>query len=272
MIVFPNCKINIGLWITDRLTDGYHSLQTVMYPVPMHDILEILLGDDKTSLYQSGIVVEGSMEQNLCYKAWLLLNRKYNIPPVQMHLHKMIPLGAGLGGGSSDAAFALRLLDNLFCLNLSRQELSEFATELGMDCPFFIHNKPMLATSKGEVLQEIDLNLSGYYLVIVKPALHISTAKAYSLITPHKRSISILNQVMEPVSQWKNFLTNDFEEALIELHPEIGTIKSNLYTQGAIYASMSGSGSAVFGLFDNKPPQVSFPHCVVFSTLLGSNP
>jgi len=271
MIVFPNCKINIGLWITDRLTDGYHSIQTVMYPVPVHDILEIIPGDDTTSLYQSGITVEGSMEQNLCYKAWLLLNQKYSIPQVQMHLHKIIPMGAGLGGGSSDAAFTLKLLDKMFCLNLSQQKVAEHAADLGMDCPFFIHNTPMLATSKGELLQEIDLDLSGYYIVIVKPSLHISTAKAYSLITPRKRSISVLNQVLEPVSQWKNFLTNDFEEALIELHPEIGVIKRRLYAQGAVYASMSGSGSAVYGLFVNKPEEVLFPDCSVFSTLLGSN-
>lgn len=271
MISFPNCKINLGLWITERLPDGYHHLQTIMYPVPWRDILEIIPTNGSTLLSLSGIAIEGPMEQNLCFRAWQLMKDRHDISAVQMHLHKVIPAGAGLGGGSADAAFVLMQLNSLFSLNLPQSVLAQYAAKLGMDCPFFIYNQPMLATSKGEMLEGVHLTLDGYYIVIVRPNLHISTAKAYAMVTPRHRNTSLGELIAQPPEYWKKLLVNDFEESIISAFPQIGRIKQSLYSCGAIYASMSGSGSAVFGLFRHKPAEFQFAECEIFTTLLGSD-
>jgi 4-diphosphocytidyl-2-C-methyl-D-erythritol kinase len=272
MITFPNCKINLGLWVTQRRTDGYHNIQTVMYPVPWCDALEILPADgSETTLTVTGSNVAGPKEKNLCYRAWQIMAEKYNIPRVSIHLHKVIPSGAGLGGGSSDASFTLRMLNSIFRLNLDNATLRSLAVQLGMDCPFFIENVPALSTGRGEFLQSVSVNLEGYYLVIVKPPVHVSTAAAFTGIKPVFREVSISEYAALPVLEWKNVLHNDFEKTVFELYPEIEDIKFMPYRKGAMYAAMSGSGSAVFGLFAENPVNMDFPGCEVFQTLLGSH-
>ncbi len=271
MITFPNSKINLGLWVTERRHDGYHNIQTVMFPVPWCDILEIVsaTGVD-TTLTVTGIHIESPIENNLCYKAWRLFDDKYGIPPVSIHLHKVIPAGAGLGGGSSDASFTLRMLNSIFNLNLDSEILRSFAVQLGMDCPFFIENVPALSTGRGEFLKPVSLNLDGYSVVIVKPPVHVSTAAAFLGIKPEFRKHSIDEFTSLPLQDWKKKLHNDFEESIFELYPEIQEIRNLLYRHGAIFAAMSGSGSAVFGLFFGNPMQMEFPGCDIFQTLLGS--
>ncbi len=270
MITFPNCKINLGLWVTERRHDGYHNIQTVMLPVPWCDILEIVPANtDETTLALTGLQIESPVENNLCYKAWRLMADKYNIPPVSIHLHKVIPSGAGLGGGSSDASFTLRMLNSLFNLNLDNEILRSLAVQLGMDCPFFIENIPALSTGRGEFLKPVSLNLDGYYIVIVKPPVHVSTAAAFLGIKPVFREKSIAELTSLPLQEWKKVLHNDFEDSVFELYPEIEDIRNLLYRQGAIYAAMSGSGSAVFGLFDEEPKPMDFQECDIFQTLLG---
>jgi 4-diphosphocytidyl-2-C-methyl-D-erythritol kinase len=272
MITFPNCKINLGLWVTQRRTDGYHNIQTVMYPVPWCDVLEILPADSaEATLTVTGTHLDGVQEKNLCFRAWSLLAEKYSIPPVNIHLHKVIPTGAGLGGGSSDAAFTLQMLNSLFHLNLDNDTLRLLSVQLGMDCPFFIENVPALSTGRGEFLKPVSLSLDGYYLVLVKPPIHVSTAGAFLGITPVYRENSIDESITHPIQDWKHELHNDFEKSVFELYPDIQEIKYAMYRKGALYSAMSGSGSAVFGLFAENPGQMEFPGCVVFQTLLGSH-
>jgi 4-diphosphocytidyl-2-C-methyl-D-erythritol kinase len=249
MICFPNCKINIGLFITEKRNEGYHNLETIFYPLPLYDILEITEGE-KNEFTTSGLVIQGSRESNLCIKAYDSLRGKYKLPPVKIHLHKAIPTGAGLGGGSSDAAFMLKLLNDNFSLNIEKEELLYTASKLGSDCAFFIENKPVFAKNKGEYFENISLDLKNYFLVLVKPDVHISTPEAYSLINPRKAPYSLKNIDITQISEWKNFITNNFEEPLFQKFPEIKNIKEKLYNAGAIYASMSGSGSAVYGIFN----------------------
>lgn len=271
MITFPNCKINLGLWVTQRRTDGYHNIQTVMFPVPWCDILEIVpAGGSETTLEVTGAKVDSALETNLCYRAWRLMAHKYSIPAVAIHLHKVIPSGAGLGGGSSDASFTLKMLNSMFGLSLGNDVLRSLAVELGMDCPFFIENVSALSTGRGEFLKPVSANLDGFHLIIVKPAIHVSTAAAFAGIKPLFRENSIDEFTSLPVQEWKLNLHNDFENSVFEIYPDILEIKNILYRQGAMYASLSGSGSAVFGLFATPPANLSFPGCEVFQTLLGS--
>jgi 4-diphosphocytidyl-2-C-methyl-D-erythritol kinase len=271
MITFPNCKINLGLWVTQRRTDGYHNIQTAMFPVPWCDVLEIVpSGGTETALTITGAQVDAPVEKNLCFRAWQLMADTYNIPPVTIHLHKVIPSGAGLGGGSSDASFTLRMLNSIFQLNLDNDTLRSLAVQLGMDCPFFIENIPALSTGRGEFLKPVMLNLDGYYLALVRPPVHVSTAAAFLGIKPFMRENSIDEFLTLPVQEWKRELHNDFETSVFKLYPDIQEIKNVMYRKGAVYSAMSGSGSAVFGLFTEDPGQMKFPGCEVFQTLLGS--
>lgn len=249
MVIFPNCKINLGLHITRKRPDGFHELETVFYPVPLKDILEVV--SSTTLQFQStGLDIPGNPASNLCLKAYQLLKEDFpQLPPVQMHLHKIIPMGAGLGGGSADGAFALRLLNQKYQLNLSTEQLIEYAAKLGSDCPFFIMNTACYATGRGEILTPIHLDLSSYRFVIVHPGIHINTKWAFEQIQPNLPSRSIKEIIQLPIQEWKNHLSNDFELPIKQLYPAIEAIKLALYNDGAIYASMSGSGSAVFGIY-----------------------
>ncbi len=306
MLLFPNCKINLGLNIFRKREDGYHDLETVFYPVPLKDGLEIIreqstvnsepstvnclpFTDDRSEensdttptalhnnrstvngqrktengvrLTTSGLIINGNSEDNLCIKAYYLLKKDFpSLPNIQMHLHKVIPMGAGLGGGSADGAFALKLLNYIFHLKLSSQQLIDYALQLGSDCPFFILNKPCFATGRGEKMEEMALDLSAYQFVIINPKIHIGTGWAFGNITPKIPSQSIKNIITQPIHTWKDTLLNDFEPPAIHHYPEIGAIKKELYRQGAVYSSMTGSGSTVFGIFEKAiNPTLSFP-------------
>lgn len=249
MVVFPHCKINLGLHVISKRDDGYHNIETCFYPVPWRDVLEIIKSN-QFSFSQSGLTIPGNAGENLCVKAYQLLQKDFNLTPVQIHLHKVIPTGAGLGGGSSDAAFTLRALNSIFNLNLSQTALKSYAAQLGSDCTFFIDDKPMLASGRGEILSETSLSLKGKYLVIIKPDIHVSTAEAYSGVRPKQPAQSISKIINEAIPNWKADLSNDFEESVFKNHSSIKEIKAKLYLHGARYASMSGSGAAVFGIFD----------------------
>ena len=242
-----------------------------MYPVPWCDVLEIVPAQgSETSLTVTGTHLDGDMEKNLCYRAWLLMADKFGIAAVDMHLHKVIPAGAGLGGGSSDASFTLRMLNDMFKLNLDNDTLRSLAVQLGMDCSFFIENIPALSTGRGEFLKPVTLNLDGLYIVLVKPPVHVSTAAAFTGIKPVFRENSIEECVLADIKVWKKEVYNDFENTVFGLYPEIQEIKNILYRKGALYAALSGSGSAVYGLFAENPAEMDFAGCEVFKTLLGS--
>jgi len=249
MLKFANAKINIGLHIVSKRSDGYHDLETIFYPVKIYDAVEILPSNKpELKIWNSDLVAD---DQNLCLKAFHLLSQEYNISPVQIHLLKNIPIGAGLGGGSSDASAILELLNDYFKLNISRDSLKEYASQLGADCPFFIDNKTMYAEGTGTQLTEINLDLSKYKIVVIKPDIHISTAEAYSKVSPMETEINLKEAIKLPIQEWKYLIKNDFELSLFDKYPLIGDIKAKLYEKGAKYASMSGSGSSVFGIFDN---------------------
>jgi 4-diphosphocytidyl-2-C-methyl-D-erythritol kinase len=252
MIAFPNAKINIGLNIINRRADGYHNLETVFYPVMINDALEIV-ESDKLSFESSGLEIPGRAEDNLCLKGYHLIKRDFGIPPVKIHLHKHIPIGAGLGGGSADAAFFIKLVDEKFDLGLTVGQLENYARHLGADCAFFIQNKPVFAFDKGDEFEPIKLDLSKYKIVVVMPPVHVSTAEAYSGVKPAPVKHSLMELIDEPVTEWKNFIKNDFETSVFKNHPAIRGVKAALYEAGAIYASMSGSGASVFGIFDATP-------------------
>jgi len=251
MVVFPHCKINLGLHIVSKRSDGYHTIETCFYPVPWTDILEIIKSET-FAFSCSGISIPGKEEDNLCIKAYQLLRKDFGLSPVHIYLHKVISTGAGLGGGSSDAAFTLRALNSIFNLKLSGQQLREYASRLGSDCSFFIEDKPMLGTGRGEELSPTSVNLKGLFLVLVKPEIHISTAEAYAGIKPQQPAVSLPEIFAAPVTEWKNILANDFEQSVFIKHPTISTIKDSMYKQGALYASMSGSGASVFGIFNSS--------------------
>jgi 4-diphosphocytidyl-2-C-methyl-D-erythritol kinase len=251
MVCFPPCKINLGLQIINKRTDGYHDLETCFYPVPWTDILEVIKSD-AFNFTSSGNLIPGKREENLCIKAYELLNRDFGLPPVKIHLHKIIPTGAGLGGGSSDAAYTLRLLNSLFELRLPQQILMAYASELGSDCSFFIQDNPMLGTGRGEILEEMGSLLGGKFLVMIKPDIHVSTAEAYAGIRPQKPVHPVDFVLRQPIGKWKFLLKNDFEETVFEKFPAIKEVKDKLYASGALYASMSGTGSTVFGIFEKE--------------------
>ena len=264
MIVFPNCKINLGLHILQKRADGFHDLETVFYPIPLQDALEIVQDSSYANGIQftsSGLVVDARPEDNICVKAYKLLEKDHpGLPAVKMHLHKVIPTGAGLGGGSSDGAFALKLLNTKFSLGLNENDLIDYALQLGSDCPFFIKNQSCFATGRGERMETITLHLAAYKIILVNPRIHIPTKEAFSRIIPNNERRSIRDIVGEPVEQWKDILKNDFEDSVFNLHPEIGQIKHKLYLEGAVYASMTGSGSSVYGLFKkDAQPKFNFP-------------
>ena len=252
MITYPNAKINLGLNIVEKRPDGYHNLETVFYPINLQDALEVNVqeGEDEFSLKVSGVPIEGEPENNLVVKAYRLLKKDYpDIPAIDIHMYKHIPTGAGLGGGSSDAAFMIKLLNEKFRLNLSIEKMEEYAAILGADCAFFIQNKPVFATGIGNIFEPIQLSLKGYYLVLVKPDIFVSTKDAFAHITPMKPTQSLKEIIRMPVETWRATMKNNFEESVFQKFPEIAAIKDKLYDLGAIYASMSGSGSSVFGIF-----------------------
>ena len=259
MILFPNCKINIGLDVIRKRPDGYHDIETVMYPVyGICDSIEIIQNSDSEAvLTTSGLPSDCSPEENLVMKAYRLLQAEYGIGGVKMHLHKNIPTGAGLGGGSSDAAFAVKALDSVFGMGLSREKMESVCAGLGSDVPFFIRNTPQFCSGRGEIMSPVGLELAGKYIVIVKPDIHISTAAAYVGITPSIPEIGLEEKIAEPVDKWPDLIENAFEKTVFDKHPQIKMLKKSLYSCGAVYASMTGSGSAVYGIFDKKPSCLS---------------
>ncbi|UII26510.1 4-(cytidine 5'-diphospho)-2-C-methyl-D-erythritol kinase [Fulvivirga maritima] len=253
MVVFPNIKINLGLNIISRREDGYHNISSVFYPLPLTDILEILPAEE-FNFTSTGLPIPGNTDDNLIIKAYKLLKESYHLPAVSIHLHKIIPMGAGLGGGSADCAFTIKCLDQLFELNLSTETMEGFAAKLGSDCPFFIANKPVLVEGTGHIFSDIDLSLEGKYIVLIYPEVHVSTAQAYSKVTPKQPDTSVADIIKsKPIDQWKDVLNNDFESSVFQQFPAISKVKNELYDAGAIYASMTGSGASVFGIFDSKP-------------------
>lgn len=248
MLTFANAKINLGLYITEKRPDGYHNLETVFYPVKLNDVVE-LIDAEETSCVIKGLAVPGSADDNLCMKAFKTLQEEFDLPHQQIVLLKNIPIGAGLGGGSADAAFLIRLVNEKFNLGLAVEQMQDYARVLGADCAFFIENKPAYAFGKGDVFSDIDLDLSKFFLVLVKPPVHVSTADAYGGVVPRKPEVELKDVILKPVEQWKDLLENDFERSVFSKYPEIETIKTQLYQAGATFALMSGSGSSVFGIF-----------------------
>ena len=261
MVVFPNAKINLGLNIINKRPDGYHEIQSCFLPIKWFDVLEAIEAST-FSFTSSGIPIPGDAATNLCVKAYQLLKKDFNLPEIAIHLHKNIPIGAGLGGGSADCAFMLSLLNEKFDLKISRVRLESYAATLGSDIPFFINNKPTYVEGTGHTFTSINLNLSGLYLLAAYPKIHISTQEAYAQVNP-KRPQSELKKVLEtlPIEQWQNEVKNDFEQALLKKFPVIDEMKRHFLDIGSIYTSMTGSGSAVFGLFLEKPVvKIDFPH------------
>jgi 4-diphosphocytidyl-2-C-methyl-D-erythritol kinase len=278
VLAISNCKINIGLNIIDKRADGFHNIETVFYPVEWCDVIEVtersLLEKDHfsytdgLSLKMTGLEIEGNEDNNLCVRAFQLLRKDFNLPDVVMHLHKLIPMGAGLGGGSSNAAHTLRLLNVVFKLKLTNEQLKNYAAQLGSDCSFFIENKPCFASGKGELISAIKLDLSGKHITIIKPYIHVSTVEAYQNIVP-SASKNLKSLILEPIENWKANIVNDFEEGVFKKHPQIAAIKQQLYDNDCIYASISGSGSAVYGISDNKLVlKKSYPDTMVWQGIL----
>ncbi len=252
MILFPNAKINLGLNIVRKRPDGYHDIETVFYPIPLCDVLEMVESqDDNSTLTTHGRVIDCEPERNLVMKAYRKLCGIFEVPPMDIYLEKIIPDGAGLGGGSSDASSVLMMINEMCNLNQPNEKLAQIASELGADCPFFIYNKPLLATGIGNVFEPICVSLAGKTLLLIKPAVHVPTALAYSKVTPRESSVSLQEVLAQPISEWKNRLKNDFENSVFAEFPSLLHIKEQLYEGGAQYASMSGSGSSLYGIFDS---------------------
>lgn len=250
MVAFPGSKINLGLHVLRRRNDGYHDIDTIFYPLPWSDILEILPAEN-VSFSASGLPIPGDREDNLCMRAYRLLQKDFSLPPIQGHLHKIVPMGSGLGGGSADAAHTLRLLNAIFSLHLSGAQMQAYAAVLGSDCSFFTQDAPSRGRGRGEILETVNLDLHGYFLVVVSPGIHVSTSEAYEGVSPQPDREGLADLIKRPVPEWRNRVTNDFEETVFRRFPGIGTLKNSLYALGADYAGMSGSGSSVFGLFRN---------------------
>ena len=251
MVVFPNAKINLGLNIESKRDDGYHNISSCFFPIPFQDVLEIIPADE-LSFSVLGLTIPGSTEVNLILKAYQLMAKDHSLRPVEIHLLKNIPMGAGLGGGSADCAFMINLLDDYFELNLTHKIRQEYAAKLGSDCSFFIRNRPAIATGRGEILKEIHLDLSGYFLKLICPDVHIGTAEAYANIVPAVPSENIQSIMSRPISEWQGKLVNDFEASVFPNHPGLATNKSKLIDAGALYASMTGSGSSFYGIFEHE--------------------
>jgi len=269
MIAYPNAKVNLGLHVVSKRLDGYHNLETVFLPIPLTDCLEIVEAGSM-GFSSSGLVLDCKAEDNLCLRAFAQL-QKYlpGVPNAKIHLHKHVPFGAGLGGGSSDAAFVVMLANKLWGLGLSSDEMADIVAPVGADCPFFIYNRPMFAEGIGNEFSVIDINLKGFWILLVKPAVEVTTAQAYKGIVPCVSLNDIRKAVSLPVADWKNVLLNDFEKTVFPIFPQIRKIKESLYDLGADYASMTGSGSAVFGLFSEKPDALDcFEDSFVFASEL----
>ena len=277
MIIFPIAKINLGLNVVEKRPDGYHNLQTVFYPVPIQDVLEVQVMDEAfpssydCDLKVTNINIDGDEQRNLVVRAYQLLKKDFpTLPRIHTHLWKGIPTQAGMGAGSSDCAYMMLLLNRQFQLGLTDNQLIQYAAQLGADCAFFILSQPCYAEGIGEKLNPIEVSLNGYHIVVVRPDIPVSTKEAFSLIHPHYPAQNCRETVMQPVETWRETLVNDFEESVFALHPEIGDIKQQLYDMGATYAAMTGSGSALFGLFKKQPDSLSqaFPGMFTFSCSL----
>lgn len=256
MIVFPKAKINLGLRITGKRSDGYHNIETLFYPTGLSDALEYVVSTDshiKDMLTVTGIHTGGRIEDNLVTKAIRKLREKYTFPLLKIHLHKAIPVGAGLGGGSSDAACLLKSINRYFGLKISKSDLKDIALELGSDCPFFIDFLPASALGRGELLTPVKPFLMNYYILLLNPGVSINTGEAYANCKPEAPETSLSHLANRPIKEWKKLIINDFEEFAIRKNPEIGVLKNELYNSGAIFSSMSGSGSSVYGIFPGKP-------------------
>jgi 4-diphosphocytidyl-2-C-methyl-D-erythritol kinase len=264
MVVFPNCKINIGLRVTGKRADGFHNIESVFFPVALKDAIEIVedpATSKKISYTSTGLKIPGKAEDDLCVKAYQLLKTDFpQLPNIKMHLHKAIPMGAGLGGGSADASFVLKLINQKFNLDLSSEKLIEYAAKLGSDCPFFIINEPCYVMGRGEILEKIPVDISAYKIILINPGIHINTGWAFSNITIQAPGDSLKELIKSPINSWQQHIKNDFEVPVFKAHPEIETIKLSLLEQSAVYASMSGSGSTVFGIFEkHSSPTLNFP-------------
>lgn len=264
MVSFPNCKINIGLRVVNKRADGFHNIETIFIPVNLKDAVEIIenpAANKEISYTKTGLKIPGNDTDDLCIKAYQLLKKDFpQLSNIKMHLHKAIPMGAGLGGGSADASFVLKLIDEKFKLQLSTEQLISYALKLGSDCPFFIINKPCYGTGRGEILEEISIDLSAYKILLVNPGIHIHTGWAFSNIHIKENYSSLKDLVSLPVSSWQQNIYNDFEVPVFEAHPEIAEIKSGIMAAGSFFTSMSGSGSTVFGIFEKKAvPEFKFP-------------
>jgi 4-diphosphocytidyl-2-C-methyl-D-erythritol kinase len=261
MTIFPNAKINIGLRISSRRDDGYHNIETIFYPLALRDALEFVTddsGNDSDSLTVTGFNTSCPMHENLVIKAINLLRTSYNIPALRVHLHKAIPPGAGLGGGSSDAACILKYLVRYFSLGLCHEDMRKMVIKLGSDCPFFIDNQPSFATGRGEILTAVKPLPEGLHILLVNPGIIVNTGEAYKMSKPNKEDSLLPEKYAQGPAEWKGSITNDFEPAIFKLHPDISEIKDRLYEMGAVYASMSGSGSTVYGIFNYPPPASNF--------------
>jgi 4-diphosphocytidyl-2-C-methyl-D-erythritol kinase len=273
VLVFPNCKINLGLHVVRKRSDGFHDLETVFYPLPFYDALELITAPPKnpehftqvphnnTVIYfaASGLEIPGNPQDNILIRACRLLLPP-DAPSFQIHLHKQVPMGAGLGGGSANGAFMLQLLQEVFHLNLPQNKLMPFAKQLGSDCPFFLENKPVFATGRGDITENIPVDLSGFSLMLIYPGIHIPTARSYAVISPAPRATSLKAVIRRPVTDWKEHLVNDFEKNAFVDHPELAGLKTMLYEKGAVYASMTGSGSCIYGLFPSAiAPSIELP-------------
>ncbi len=255
MLRFPNAKINLGLFITEKRADGYHNLETIFYPLKtMRDALEMVPSatSEAGAFHPSGLPVPGNTVDNLIYKAWAMLRQRFpgRVSNLDIYLHKAIPMGAGLGGGSADAAVALQMLNEICSLGLVGEELEQMALELGSDCPFFIRNAPQYASGRGERMEPVAIDLSAYRIEVICPGVHVSTREAFSRIVPKAAPFDLRRLPEVPVEKWREVLRNDFEESVFALYPQIGQIKEQLYAKGAVYAGMSGSGSAAYGVFE----------------------
>lgn len=274
MLLLPNCKINIGLNVVEKRIDGYHNLETVFYPIPLRDNLDFTEIDDDANceflFTQEGIETNCAAKDNLVIKVYLSLKKDFDLPPLDIFLFKHIPIGAGLGGGSSDAASMMRGLNEFYELGMLEDEMENRIAKFGADCAFFIKNKPAYATGIGDVLTPINLSLKGRYILLVKPNIFVSTKEAYAQIHPHRAEFPLIDAIKQPVESWKDTVVNDFEASVFPNHPELAAIKQTLYDMGAIYAAMSGSGSTIFGLFDRPTSEANnvFNDCFVYSKKL----
>ena len=268
MITFPSAKINLGLNIVEKRPDGYHNLETIFYPINLQDALEVTRrenNDKEYTLHISGAPLEGEPEDNLVVKAYKLLKKDYpGLLPVDIHMYKHIPAGAGLGGGSSDAACMIKLLNDKFSLGLSTERMEEYAVKLGADCAFFIRNKPVFATGIGNLFEPVELSLKGYHIILIKPDIFVSTRDAFAEIKPVRPAVSLKEIVKQPIETWKSSMKNDFEDSVFKKFPEIAAIKDELYDLGAVYAAMSGSGSSVYGIFKAPIENVEDKFCGCF--------